>query len=76
LRQWVATADPGSSIDNASIWVNSPINYCLVGLFGSGPDSGVEAYNSAQWMVPATLRIEVLFYRTSITGQYTLGPGF
>ena len=75
LRQWVATADPGSQIGNPSIWIGSPVNYCLVGLFGSGPDAGVEAYNSAQWMVPATLRTEVLFYRTSVTGQYTLGAG-
>lgn len=76
LRQWVATADPGSEIGNPSIWIGSPVNYCLVGLFGSGPDAGAEAYNSAQWMIPATLQSEVLFYRTSVTGQYTLGAGF
>jgi hypothetical protein len=76
LRYWESHNDAGSMVGNPTAWVSYPANYILVGIFGAGPDTGVEAYNVAGYSDSSiTERLTVIFYRQSIDGQYTLGTG-
>ncbi|WNG44166.1 hypothetical protein F0U60_08650 [Archangium minus] len=76
LSSWENNCDPGSTVGNPSAWISYPANYILVGIFGIGPDSGIEIHQGGIFDEDsATARLEVLFYRESITGQYTLSVG-
>lgn len=73
LRYWEDHCDPGSEV-GPDDWINFPANYILVGVFGGGPDAGIEAYAVTPGS-SVTTSLDVYFYRDWITGQYSLGPG-
>ena len=71
LQYWSNHCDPASSI---FYWGAS---YVLAGVFGFGPDTGVEAFvgswENPTWYNPIVQ--EVFFYRESGTSYYTLSSG-
>jgi hypothetical protein len=75
LQSWLSCSDAGSMPGSAAPWISYPTDYILTGVFGSGPNSGVEIYNYPNvvpFNQPVSDRLQVIFYRQTINGQYTV----
>lgn len=72
LEQWLDMANPGSVEGNPNSWTAGPTCYIQVGVFGDGPDTGLEVFKHDITEVSAEL--DLYFYRQSFGGHYTLGP--
>ncbi|MGC5774839.1 MAC/perforin domain-containing protein [Paenibacillus pabuli] len=66
LKEHQESQGPGNS------WVLYPSNYMLVGIFGNGPDTGIEFYD---YNTLETAQLNVYLYREIYSGNYTLGLG-
>lgn len=69
LNTWVSTSDPGSK-SGVNNWVGQPHDYAIVGVFGRGPGTAVEAVVDADRI--ARLSLQVFLYRERYDGQYQL----
>lgn len=52
-----------------------PADYVLVGVFGNGPDSGVEVYRPFNANPVTSTQVNVRFYQETFSGNYTIGLG-
>lgn len=70
-------AGAGSQLDKWSTEHSNwwPSDYVLVGVFGSGPDSGVEVYRPFNSHVITPTQVNVCFYQETFSGNYTIGLG-
>ncbi|MFD1674179.1 MAC/perforin domain-containing protein [Alicyclobacillus fodiniaquatilis] len=75
VADWINNCDPGSQVGNNYSWVSFPVVYVLVGMFNSGPGTGVEFFGNAHGDSQINANLEVFFYRESYNGKYTIGLG-
>jgi hypothetical protein len=75
IVNWINHCDPGSQVGNDYSWIAYPVNYVLVGMFNSGPSTGIEYFDSTFSSSTINASLEIYFYRESYNGSYTLGLG-
>ncbi|AEI42788.1 hypothetical protein PM3016_3694 [Paenibacillus mucilaginosus 3016] len=77
LVKWVKGCSPPSQAPTPS-WVSYPAMYSLTGIFGNGPDTGVEYLKYSGWdgvYSDLSLDLSIYFYRQTFSGNYTFGLG-
>lgn len=67
LMKWMEGTDPGS-------FNGANVVYILVGIFGLGPNTGVEILADS-WRTPISQELQVFFYGQRGTPLYTIGAG-
>jgi len=72
LEDWLDKADPGSVGGSSQFWTVGAVCYIQVGIFGDGPDTGLEIFKNDP--SEASAELDLYFYRQSFGGHYTLGP--
>lgn len=72
LEDWHRNSTPGKQ-PYTHLWCDTATNYLLVGIYGHGPGTGVEAFNSLNDVPQLFNSIDTYLYWDSDSNRYTLG---